>query len=104
MYENKTTNGNGEHAPVSGGVSDFFPGVAGLLRGQGAEVGELGPSGVQSTSDDAGRRGEKARIESLATQAARAGHTLLESCPYPFHQWQGEHFRAVFALAGGKLR
>lgn len=103
MSDDKTGNGTKvDGAPV--GVADFFPGLARVSGGQSEASCSMGPGRVQPTPYDSGRRAEKARIESLAVQAARAGHTLLESCPFPFHQWQGEHFRACFMLAGGNAR
>lgn len=102
MSDDKTGNGTAmDGAPV--GVADFFPGVARVSGGQSEASCSMGPARVQPAPDDSGRRAEKARIESLAVQAARAGHSLSASCPHPWAEWKIEHFRACFILAGGRV-
>lgn len=41
----------------------------------------------------------KATVEREALEAAQAGHTLNDACPYPFTSRLGMHFVAVYLLA-----
>lgn len=42
---------------------------------------------------------EKPVIEQQAREAAAAGLSLNEACPYPFNSDAGRHFAAVYLLA-----
>lgn len=42
-------------------------------------------------------------IEREARTAAAAGRTLNDACPYPFSSSAGQHFKAIFIHAGGKV-
>lgn len=41
----------------------------------------------------------KSTIEHQATEAALAGQSLSDACPYPFDSEAGLHFKAVYLLA-----
>jgi hypothetical protein len=41
----------------------------------------------------------KTIIEKQATEAAHAGQSLNDACPYPFTSEAGMHFKAVYLLA-----
>lgn len=41
----------------------------------------------------------KATVEREAREAAQAGHSLNDACPYPFASRLGMHFVAVYLLA-----
>lgn len=41
----------------------------------------------------------KTTIERQAQDAARAGRSLNDACPYPFASEAGVHFKAVYLLA-----
>lgn len=41
----------------------------------------------------------KTVIEKQATEAAQAGQSLNDACPYPFTSEAGMHFKAVYLLA-----
>ena len=44
----------------------------------------------------------KSTIEHQATEAALAGQSLADACPYPFDSEAGLHFKAVYLLARPK--
>lgn len=41
----------------------------------------------------------KATVEQQAREAAAAGRSLNDACPYPFNSEAGRHFAAVYLLA-----
>lgn len=46
----------------------------------------------------------KYRIELEAKRAAKDGLPRGDACPWPYHTQEGQHWTAVFLLAGGKLK
>lgn len=90
--------------PLKGGCTpDARCSVASSLARQGCKVSadENTPTTSHAIKLPADK---KRRIEQSARRAAKDGRTRDDACPWMYASQEGQHWTAVFLLAGGKLK